>query len=234
MGAFWDERAREDAYYFVDNALGYRHPEQERFFWQGGEVALDEMLDAVGAAVSPQETILDVGCGVGRLTRVLAGRARHVVAVDVSAEMLERARGLNAHLGNVTWVHGDGASLAGVDDASVDVCVSLVVFQHIPDPAITLGYVREMGRVLKPGGWTAFQISNDPSIHRARTGRERRRQRLLALVGRFPKGQAHPAWLGSAVDLDDLRSAARAGGADVERIAGEGRQMCFVRLAKPA
>lgn len=234
MGAFWDDRAREDAYYFVDNALGYRHPDQESHFWRGGEEALDAMLAPLAVAIAPDETILDIGCGVGRLTRVIAKRARRVVALDVSAEMLSRAQALNAELDNVSWVQGDGTSLAGVGDSSVDGCVSLVVFQHIPDPAITLGYVREMGRVLRPGGWAAFQLSNDPSIHRARGGWERRRQRLLALVGRFPKGQAHPAWLGSAVDLDELRASAADGGTETVRTAGEGRQMCFVLLRKPA
>lgn len=76
--------------------------------------------------------------------------------------MLERARALHAQLTNVKWIHGDGESLSGIADASVDAVFSHVVFQHIPDPRITLGYVREMGRVLRPGGWTAFQVSTDP------------------------------------------------------------------------
>lgn len=65
---------------------------------------------------------------------MLSGRAKHVVALDVSAEMLERARSLNTHLENVTWVQGDGTSLAGGADSSVDGCVSLVVFQAHPRP----------------------------------------------------------------------------------------------------
>ena len=61
-----------------------------------------------------------------------------VIAIDVSAEMIERARSLNSGLSNVRFVHGDGVSLRPVDDASVDVCISYVVFQHIPDPDVTL------------------------------------------------------------------------------------------------
>src|SRR5207253_180258 len=85
-----------------------------------------------------------VRASVGRLTRARAGRAAEIVAVDVSEEMLARAREHNAHLSNVRWIHGDGTSLRPLADGSVDACVSVVVFQHIPDPAVTLGYVREM------------------------------------------------------------------------------------------
>jgi SAM-dependent methyltransferase len=101
-----------------------------------------------------------------------------------------------------------------------------VVLQHIPDPQVTLGYIREMGRVLRPGGWSVFQISNAPEIHRPR--RRGPRARWAAFRGRMPKGQADPAWLGSWIDLDDLRSAASDGGLDLERIEGEKTQFCMV------
>src|SRR4051812_18618871 len=98
MAAFWDARAREDAFYFVDDRLTYRAPQQERF-WAGGEEALDALLAAVDAPpIEPSQTVLDLGCGVGRLTRPLAARAKRVVAVDVSYEMLCRGRELNRHL----------------------------------------------------------------------------------------------------------------------------------------
>jgi SAM-dependent methyltransferase len=146
--------------------------------------------------------------------------------------MLKRAREQGAGLDNVEWLLGDGTSLAGVADASADACVSRVVFQHIPDPRVTLGYVREIGRVLRPRGWAAFQISNDPRIHRRRTGREGLRIGWRALTRRGPKGQADPAWLGSYVELDDVRAAAADGGMAIERTHGEGRQLCFVLTRK--
>jgi ubiquinone/menaquinone biosynthesis C-methylase UbiE len=228
MGRFWDARAREDAFYFVDNTGAYRDADLDRF-WAEGRRNLDTVLAAVGAEVRPGDTVVDIGCGVGRLTRVLAERAAHVHALDVSAEMLAQARELNAHLTNVTWHHGDGTTLHPIEDGSADAVVSHVVFQHIPDPEITLGYVREMGRVLRPGGWTAFQISNDPSLHRSKIGRV---DRIRAALGRAPKGQDEPEWLGSAVDLQDLTAAALEGGLDIAQIAGEGTQFCFVRAVR--
>ena len=231
MKRFWDDRARENALFFVDNELRYGDPDEE-LFWSRGREAVDQLLELVGARIDPGDRVMEIGCGVGRLTRELARRADHVDALDASAQMLELARSYNAGLANVRWVEGDGETLAGIDGASADVCFSHVVFQHIPDPAITLGYVREMGRVLVDGGWAAFQISNQPAIHRRRDLRERLRHGVRSALGRAPRGQAHPAWRGSAVDLDRLREAASGAGMSVERIVGEGTQFCFVRLSR--
>ena len=229
MRRFWDGRAREDAFYFVDNRLSYRNPDLDAF-WSGGREVMANLNRDLGVEVKPTDTVLDLGCGVGRITRALSASAGKVVALDVSPEMLERARELNPDASNVEWLVGDGTSLAGVEDGDVDACVSQVVLQHIPDPSITLGYVREIGRVLRPGGWAAIQVSNDPGVHRRRMSLA---WRLKALVGRAPRGQAHDAWLGSSVELEELRATAAEGGLAVEQIQGEGTLFCQVVLRKP-
>jgi SAM-dependent methyltransferase len=229
---FWNARAREDAFYFVDNRLEYGNPDLERF-WAEGERDLDRLLGPLGAELRPGDTAVDIGCGVGRLTRWLAKRAARVYAVDVSEEMLARARELNAGLENVRWLHGDGSSLTGVPDGGADACVSHVVFQHLPDPRITLGYVQEMGRALSPGGWSAFQVSTDVDVHRDRP-EPGLASRVRQLVRREPRGLAHPAWLGSAVSLDELREVAGASGLRVERVVGAGSQFTLVLLRRMA
>lgn len=231
MGRFWDARARENALYFIDNRLTYRSSDAEAF-WANGERDLDEVLTTLGEDVRPDDVALDIGCGVGRLTRVLADRAERVYALDASEEMLARARELNPGLANVRWIHGDGRSLTGVADNSITLCVSLVVFQHIPDPAITLGYVREIGRVLRPGGRAVFGVSDDPSIHRLRWGRDQWRVRLGSLAGRAPRSQSHPAWRGSAVSPERVARAAAEAGMEVAGTRGEGSQLCYVRTLK--
>ena len=225
---FWDDRAREDAFHFVDSRLPYRGGDDERF-WNGGEEVVTQMLEVLGVEVEPTDVVVDIGCGIGRLTRALAARASEVLALDVSGEMLTRARQLNGHLDNVRWLHGDGTTLEPVADSSVDACFSHVVFNHIPDPAITLGYLREMGRVLRPGGWSAFQVSNDPGAEaHAPSGGTPLRHRLAALAGRAPRAYDHPAWLGSAVDLDALRSTASDAGLAVERVVAPGSFFCTI------
>lgn len=227
MREFWDARAREDPFYFVDNRLRYGDPDLERF-WASGDDLLARFEDLLGVEVSPGDEVVEIGCGVGRVTRALAARARHVRAMDVSEQMIARARELNPELANVEWIVGDGTSLAPVADASADVCFSFVVFQHIPEPAVTLGYVGEMGRVLRPSGVAAFQISNLPERHRRPGAARRLGLAARAALGRGPRGQDHPAWLGSAVELPELGRAAEAAGLDLERVVGEGSQHCLV------
>jgi SAM-dependent methyltransferase len=223
---FWDTRADEDAFYFVDNRLEYGNPDVEGF-WTEGEKALDDLLGMVGVELRPSDRVVEIGCGIGRLTRVMARRSASVRALDVSERMLELAREHNRELTNVEWMLGDGESLRGIASRSADAVISFVVFQHIPDPSITLGYVREIGRVLAPGGWAVFQVSNDPSLHR-RGLRWRARAAIQGLAGRGPRGVARAHWLGSHVEIPALHAAASEGSMRVERIVGEGTQWCIV------
>ena len=234
MRDFWDARAKEDAFHFVDNREPYGHADEERF-WLAGERDLDTLLTTLELAVRPEDRVLDLGCGVGRLTRVLARRATHVTAVDVSPEMLARAQELNPALENVEGVLGDGESLAGVEDGSHDAVVSHVVLQHIPSVKVQLGYVEEFGRVLRPGGWAAFGLSTDPRVHERRPRADRSRRGFLkALVGQAPSGQDAPEWLGSHVPLDALGAVAQQSGLELEHIEGSGTQFTLVRARKAA
>jgi SAM-dependent methyltransferase len=227
MAAFWDERARENAAFFVDNRVDYASPDFDAF-WAAGEEAIAYFEDHLKLAIAPADDVVEIGCGIGRVTRVLAARAHGVRALDVSPEMLAQAKHYNPAL-DVEWLLGDGLTITGVADASADGVFSHVVFQHLPDPAVTYGYIAEMGRVLRPGGWAAFQVSNDPAVHRKRTDV---RQRVGAALGRAPKGSTHPAWLGSPVNLDILRSTAGQAGLTVERVTGERTQYCLVLLRR--
>lgn len=229
MREFWDERAREDAFYFVDNRINYKDPGEAQRFWDMGRTDLNWILGELNLTLTSDQVVVEIGCGVGRLTRVIAERVASVKALDVSTQMLELAQRENPQLANVEWIHGDGMSLAGIDDASADVVISHVVFQHIPDPRITLGYVREVGRVLRPGGVTALVLSNLPAVHEWSPSL---RERMRVLIGRAPGGQTHEAWLGSSIDLDDLRAAAADGGMEIEQYVGGGTQFMLVRLRR--
>ena len=226
---YWDERARENALYFVDTGVGYDDPDPEAF-WRRGEEVVERMLAMVGISLGADEAVADIGCGVGRLTRALAARAGRVYGIDVSREMLARAERHNSDLANVEWLHGDGAGLGVLADGSVDGCFSHVVFQHIPDPEVTLNYVREMGRVLRPGGWALFQVSTDPEVHRKPEG-DGVGARAKALLRRKEPDRA---WWGSAVDVDALRAAVRDGGLEIEQILDEGSQYTTVYARRAA
>jgi ubiquinone/menaquinone biosynthesis C-methylase UbiE len=229
MRRFWDRRAQENPWYFINNTLSYADPDLDKF-WASGERDVNVLLSAVGAELTASDHIVEIGCGAGRMSRAIARKVARVTAIDVSPRMLELAREQNAELENVEWVLGDGETLSVVPDASADGCISYVVLQHIPDPEVVFGYVREMGRILRVGGWAAFQVSNLPSIHERPSQGPRRR--LASLRKRMPRGQRHAAWRGTAVELDALRAAAADASLDLERIEGEGTQFCLVRARR--
>jgi 2-polyprenyl-3-methyl-5-hydroxy-6-metoxy-1,4-benzoquinol methylase len=75
---------------------------------------------------------LDFGCGVGRLTRALAGRFGEAVGVDVSREMIRQAKAGGAEVENILFVHDSSPDLMQLGPGTFDVVLSLLVLQHFP------------------------------------------------------------------------------------------------------
>ncbi|HET6848074.1 MAG TPA: methyltransferase domain-containing protein [Gaiellales bacterium] len=108
------------------------------------------LADAVAAAVeaAPGDRVLDVACGTGALTRVLAQRVApggEVVGVDVAEGMLEVAR---AHGGDATYLQGSADALP-VDDGRFTIVTCQQGLQFTDDPSAAL---RGFTRVLASGG----------------------------------------------------------------------------------
>ena len=105
------------------------------------------------AGVRPRDRVLDVGCGPGYFTRMLAeevGPEGSVVGVDAAPEMTEYASRKARRLANCQFQAGTAASLAFAD-AAFDVVVSSLMVHHLVAEE-RLQAVREMRRVLRPGG----------------------------------------------------------------------------------
>lgn len=232
MGAFWDAKARENPMYFIHSELDYRSTDEAEF-WASGERSLEKTLAPFGLEIGPADRVVEIGCGIGRLTRPLARRARRVVGVDVSPGMVRKARQALADLDNVELLVGNGSDLSALPDGSADIVYSFIVFQHIPDPTITCNYVREIGRVLRTGGWTVFQVSERPEVHRPSPVDLGMRSALRRAAGRQPKGRTDPAWLGSAVPRPMLLQAICDGGLELRATVGDATQYCMVHAAKP-
>jgi ubiquinone/menaquinone biosynthesis C-methylase UbiE len=111
---------------------------------------LSRIQDVALAALElrAEDVLLDVGCGTGAAVRKAAPTVREAVGVDVAPAMVVQARRLAEGLPNVDFVEGDSRELP-FDEASFTAVVCTTSFHHYPDPA---GAVREMARVLQPGG----------------------------------------------------------------------------------
>ncbi|MBN1865604.1 MAG: methyltransferase domain-containing protein [Victivallales bacterium] len=92
--------------------------------------------------------VLDVATGTGHLSRAIAPHVRQVVAVDVTPEMLDKAKeeAVRSDLDNILFEEADAAALP-YPDASFDMVVSRLAIHHFEKPGLQLG---EMVRVCKP------------------------------------------------------------------------------------
>jgi SAM-dependent methyltransferase len=106
------------------------------------------------------EAVLNIGCGVGRVERYVAPHVRELWAIDVSGEMIRRARERLAGVANVHLREvGNREFLSGFENDRFDLVFSFLVLQHLEKEDAFL-YLRDAFRVLKPGGMLVTQFPN--------------------------------------------------------------------------
>ena len=152
----WREFARADPLHYV--AANRDNWDEEGFYAMGADLAA-EVLEWAGPGVG-RERMLEIGCGAGRMLVHFAPVFEHVVGVDIAPEMIERARPRMPE--NVGLVVVDGADLEPVADASVDLVLSIQVFQHVPEREVIGAYLEETARVLRPGGRAVLHFDTRP------------------------------------------------------------------------
>ncbi|MFN3920324.1 MAG: class I SAM-dependent methyltransferase [Methylohalobius sp.] len=99
-----------------------------------------------------RETLLEIGCGTGTHLFALAPRFRRSIGIDLSPAMIERAVYLSRKLpqrDRIELFPSSAETLAGVQDASIDVALMVGVLEHVPNKRAVF---RQLRRVLKPGG----------------------------------------------------------------------------------
>lgn len=210
----WDQRARENAEYYIHT--GTEHW-SEREFFRSGEInvaneIMSDMQRICGGTRSPLDLdALEIGCGVGRMTKMMGRIFRHVTAVDVSSEMIKRARSNLSALDNVKVILGDGATLSGVQDSSFDFAFSFIVFQHIPTVDVITSYCREVYRVLRPGALFKFQLQG----------------------AQWDRDQPPDTWYGTSFSEDDSHRLCQNTGFIFEHSTGAGSQTYWLWFRKP-
>jgi SAM-dependent methyltransferase len=190
------------------------------------------LVDAIGSAARGR--VLDVACGPGIVTSALAAIAREVVALDLTPEMLVKAKERCAAAGrtNVVFTQGSATHLAFAT-GSFDAVVTRLSFHHFLEPQTVLA---EMLRVLKVGGTlavadvvsaedagkaalqNAIEVLRDPSHVRMRSASE-----LVALIAgagvaverreSWDKAREFEEWVGIVADPErvaPLRTVVRA------------------------
>lgn len=113
--------------------------------------ALQDFAADITSHVSAGNSVLDLGCGTGLVTRLAATRAGDdgkVIGLDPTPFMLDAAQNNTTNPANIEWMEGSGEKLAFPDD-SFDIVLCNQGWQYLTDREAVF---REMNRVLKPGG----------------------------------------------------------------------------------
>ncbi len=114
--------------------------------------------------------VLDLGCGTGRVTFYLAQHKTYVVGVDISQDMITRARERATRqkfpAGRVNWLR------ANVTELSLNMDFGLAIFayhgfMHLLEPDQQIAALERIGAHLKPGGGVAIDLPNPIEIFRA-------------------------------------------------------------------
>ena len=149
----WNERARVDAHFYV--AFGGRDQTEEEFLATAADVlrSIEGQLKRLPAKANRRAwRALEIGCGPGRLMRPLSRHFGEIHGVDVSDEMIRLGRERLRDIPHAHFHTTDGATLPQFADESFEFIYSYAVFQHIPSREVVLEYMREIRRLLKPGG----------------------------------------------------------------------------------
>jgi SAM-dependent methyltransferase len=236
----WDARARKDAFYYI---ASWRKGWSVGDFLESGEEdyqrLVEPALNRLGFSPSGK-TMLELGCGAGRMTHSFAARFAQVLASDLSAQMLERARKILPGVANITWIQSNGTDLGGIPSESVDFAFSYLVLQHLPEEKLVYTYVREMLRVLGDSGLCLFQVNGTkrPTMnwqgrlawglvdglwaihlpHLART--------IARLLGLDPE-MAGKSWHGTAVGSESILKMVSASGANTLEVWGDDTPMLW-------
>lgn len=151
----WDAFASREPYFAVLTHPRYLRANfdaaAEAEFFESGEGYVADLYAFLGASFQPK-TVLEYGCGVGRLAIPFARRAKRVTAVDISPAMLEVAKQHAATISNVEFLTPEQLGAR-----TFDLVNCFLVLQRLR-PSEGLAVVRDLARRVRDGGMAVFQL----------------------------------------------------------------------------
>lgn len=153
----WDHRAVEDARFYIK---ADRSDWTDEEFLASGEADVARFVDPVLDLAPARGVALDIGCGLGRLSRAMASRFESVEAVDISQEMIARAEAFSPPSpANLVFSVCEGDGSLPNRTKSIDFAFSYLVFQHLPSVALMRSSLHDLARVLVPRGIARLQFN---------------------------------------------------------------------------
>jgi len=126
----------------------------------------------------PGERILDIGCGEGYMLRKLSGKFKELYGLDISPSRLQEAEAKMKEFypsegSKFRFIEGNADDPLPFQDNFFDAIICMAVMEHVYD---VFSLVKEMYRVLKPGGYVVVEVPNIAYF----------KNRLALLLGRLP------------------------------------------------
>jgi SAM-dependent methyltransferase len=163
------------------------HNAGEIWNWEtpAGKIRWDRRVGMLTNSLKRGMTVLEIGCGTGFFTRNIVKKQVKLIAIDISPELIEIAR-QNIVGSNVEFII-DNAYQMRFDDQTFDAVIGSSVLHHL-DVNLAL---KEIYRVLKPGGYIAF---TEPNMMNPQIAMERNIPALRKAMGNSPDESAFFKW----------------------------------------
>jgi len=161
----WNELGSKNPRYYVLTDYGEKITEEK--FKEAGKKDYRDLIENDGLLkerLSPfkEKTVLEIGCGIGRITFFIANHFKSVTGIDISESMIHEAKERLSNTTNATLVATDGLQYPFPEN-TFDFVFSFIVFQHMPDRKTIQSNIQEIGRVLNPRGIAKIQLRGLPT-----------------------------------------------------------------------
>ena len=198
---------------------------------QSGRDDLARAIAITGMACGQERTVVEVGCGLGRMSVALADHFGRVVGVDIAPRLIEEARRRN-ELSRVSFEVADGVHLRPATITECDTVFSYEVFYYINAKGLET-YFQDAFGLLRSGGQFVFQLNLEPIHLKTRFSFLLRRALYACGIKHWrgwPTGAGYRRYHHSA---DWLRKTVAATGFHVNKIAGPTARQTWIMATKP-
>lgn len=161
----WQERAYKNPSLYV---MAQSNATEEQILASGKTDFENEFLPRLKDYINKDSIVLEIGCGIGRISYYIAQTCKALISLDISHELLQIMHErlcINYNFFNINLFEGNGIDLNPIFDNEVDIVFEYIVFQHIPSQDIVRNYIKEINRVLKVGGVALLHGRDVQGVH---------------------------------------------------------------------